>query len=191
MFHDQVIVYFPMTTLSLLQAPHPTLKKTAEAVTVFDATLKAECDQMLAIMYDERGIGLGANMVGLLKRIIVVDLQENGEKKPFVCINPKLTSIGETLVEREEASLCFPGVRANIKRPDTITVQYQDTDGKEHTLSAEGWLATVIQHEMEYLDGKTFLDNLSKMQRDRLMKKMQKHLKHMHTCHDPHCGHDH
>lgn len=180
-----------MTTLSLLQAPHPLLKRTAETVTEFDSSLKAECEQMLDIMYNERGIGLGANMVGLLKRIIVVDLQEDGKKKPLVCINPKLMSVANDMVEREEASLCFPGIRATVKRPSTITVQYNDPDGAAHTLSAKGWLATVIQHEMEYLDGKTFLDNLSKMQRDRLMKKMQKHLKHMQSCHDPDCGHDH
>lgn len=180
-----------MQKLALLQAPHPALRSKAEPVSSFDDQLKSECQRMLDILYEEKGIGIGANMVGLLKRIIVVDLQEEGIRKPLTCINPKLKEASADMVEREEASLCFPGIRAAIKRPETITIEYQDIEGKAHSLTADGWLSTVIQHEMEYLEGRTFLDNLSKMQRDRLMKKMQKNQKQMQCCNDPRCESNH
>lgn len=177
-----------MTTLQLVMAPNPIFRQKAAEVTEFDDDLRVLTEQMLEILYQERGIGLGANMVGLLKRIIVIDLQEEGERKPLVCINPVLTGHSDETNKREEASLCFPGIRAEISRPASIDVAYQDVEGVRHTLQAEGWLATVIQHEMEYLDGRTFLDNLSKMKRDRLLKKMQKEQKHA-CCGTSHCSH--
>lgn len=180
-----------MAKLQLVFAPDPIFKKKSAKVIAFGEELKELTDEMLEVLYREKGIGLGANMVGVLQRIIVVDLQENGERSPLVCINPEILSTSGETVTREEASLCFPGVRAEIKRPNRIELAYQDTNGKPLTLDADGWLSTVIQHEMEYLDGRTFLDNLSKLKRDRLVKKMLKDMKHAQDCGDPHCGHHH
>jgi peptide deformylase len=174
-----------MAVLPLILGPNPVFRQRAEAVQTVDDTIRQLCDDMLETLYQERGIGMGANMVGVLKQIIVVDLQEDGERKPLVCINPEITKKSETLIAREEASLCFPGIRAEITRPDSIEITYLDTNGEPQTLATDGWLATVIQHEMEYLQGRTFLDNLSKVKRDRLIKKMQKQMKS--TCTDPHC----
>lgn len=180
-----------MVNLELVPAPNPIFRMKAEPVTSFDGELKELTDAMLEVVYRERGLGIGANMVGILKRIIVIDLQENGERLPLICINPEIVSRSSDTVSREEASLCFPGIRVEIERPERIEITYQDIDGKRHELAAEDWLATVIQHEMEYLDGKTFLDNVSKLKRDRLIKKMVKDRKHAEECGDPHCGHDH
>ena len=177
-----------MTALQLIMAPNPIFRQRAAEVTEFDEGLRALTDQMLEVLYHERGIGLGANMVGVLKRIIVVDLQEEGKRKPLVCINPVITDHSTETSAQEEASLCFPGIRAEITRPSEIEVAYQDVEGTKHTLRAKGWLSTVIQHEMEYLDGRTFLDNLSKMKKDRLLKKMQKEQKHA-CCGTPACTH--
>ncbi len=180
-----------MAPLQLVIAPNPIFKHTAEPVTDFDEDLEKLTSEMLETLYTERGIGMAAPMVGITKRIIVIDLQEEGRRSPLICINPGIEHLSATMSSNEEASLCFPGIRASITRPDEITLRYQDTNGDFHTLDAAGWLSTVIQHEMEYLDGRTFLDNLSKLKRDRLIKKMLKDQKHAQSCHDPHCGHDH
>ncbi|WP_262695240.1 peptide deformylase [Kordiimonas aquimaris] len=180
-----------MPVLDLVIGPDPVFRQKALPVKVIDDEIRELCDNMLETLYAERGIGIGANMVGILKRVIVVDLQEEGVRKPLICINPKIIKASKEMEAREEASLCFPGIRAEIKRPNTITLSYQDQSGEKHTLEASDWLATVIQHEIEYLDGRTFLDNLSKMKRDRLLKKMHKQLKHNHDCDDPHCSHEH
>lgn len=179
-----------MTRLDLVMAPDPVFRQKAKTVQQFDDRLKTTVKDMLELMYERRGIGMGANMVGLLERIIVIDLQEDGERSPLVCINPVILSKSETTIEREEASLCFPGIKAAVKRPDAVEIAYQDTDGNKHTLKAEGWLATVIQHEMDYLEGRTFLDHLSKLKRDRLMKKMVKETKQPQNscCSDPSCS---
>ena len=177
-----------MATLQLVMGPDPIFRQKAADVTEFDDKLRILTEQMLEVLYREKGIGLGANMVGLLKRIIVVDLQEEGRRSPLVCVNPKITSGSSETSTQEEASLCFPGIRAEVTRPASIEISYQDVEGKDHNLKADGWLATVIQHEMEYLDGRTFLDNLSKLKRDRLLKKMQKEQKHA-CCGTSHCTH--
>ncbi len=180
-----------MTTLSLVMAPNPIFKQTASNVGDVDDSIRTLCADMLETLYAERGIGIAAPMVGVLKRVIAIDLQEEGIRAPLVCINPQITNISTDTQKHEEASLCFPGIRAEIERPGALELTYLDTSGKSQSLQADGWLATVIQHEMEYLDGRTFLDNLSKLKRDRLIKKMLKDIKHAQACGDPHCGHDH
>jgi len=119
---------------------------------------------------------MGANMIGVLKRIIVIDLQENGTRKPFAFINPEIIWRSEEMQTFQEASLCFPGISANIMRPNAIKVRYLDIDGNPQELEAKGYFATVIQHEIDYLDGKVFLDYLSPLKRNALLKKMQKHM---------------
>lgn len=163
-----------MIFLPLVIAPDPVFRMTAEPVKVVDEETRAEVCAMFDTLYREQGVGLGANMVGLLKRIIVVDLQEGGKKAPLAMINPEITGTSEETQVFEEASLSFPGISARITRPNSIEVTYLDTDGRSQTLAATGFLATVIQHEIEYLDGRTYLDHLSTVKRNMLLKKMAK-----------------
>ena len=163
-----------MAILPLTYAPNDIFQKIAAPIAIVDDSVRALVDGMLETMYHEKAIGMGANMVGILQRIVVIDLQENDIRKPYVFINPEIVwHSGETQIF-EEASICFLGISAKIERPKAIKVEYLDYDGKPQILEAEGWFATVIQHEVDYLNGKVFLDYLSKIKRDMLMKKMMK-----------------
>jgi peptide deformylase len=166
-----------MLLLPLVYAPNAAFKKIAKSVEVVDDEIRVLADQMLATMYSEKAIGLGANMVGILKRIIVVDLQEDGICNPYIFINPEITYYSEELQTFTEGSVCFPGIKAEIIRPKSIKLKYLDKSGKNQEIEASGFFATVIQHELDYLNGKVFLDYLSKFKRDTLLKKMQKHRK--------------
>ena len=166
-----------MTKLSLIIAPDPIFNQTAEPVAIVDDSIRHLVSEMFEVLYREEGVGLGANMVGLLKRIIVIDLQEGGLKTPLAMINPEIISSSDEMQAREEASLSFPGIHGRVSRPKSIEVRYLDQQGTSQSLRAEGWLATVIQHERDYLDGIVYLDYLSKMKRNMLIKKMLKQLK--------------
>lgn len=163
-----------MISLPLVIAPDPIFRQISEPVAVVDDETRAQVSAMFDTLYQEQGLGLGANMVGLLKRIIIVDLQENGTKAPLAMINPVVTKASKETQVFEEASLSFPGIGAKIRRPKTIDVTYLDTNGTSKTLEATGFLATVIQHEIDYLDGRTYLDHLTAVKRNMLLKKMGK-----------------
>lgn len=180
-----------MAVLPLILGPDPVLRAKAIPVEGVTDKITSHIKDMFDTLYERRAVGIGANMVGILKRIIVIDLQEGGKKKPLACINPVITWQSDTTTSDEEASLCFPGISAEISRPDAVHISYLDEKGNEQALEAKGWLAKVIQHEIDYLDGKTYLDSLSKMKRDRLLKKMQKQLKNQDCCSDPHCSTPH
>lgn len=171
-----------MKHLQLVYAPHPIFRQKALPVDKIDDEIRMLADKMLATVYLEGGIGIGGNMVGVLKRIVVIDLQENGVRNPRIYINPEIIWYSEETQTFKEASLCFLGIDADVTRPKAIKITYLDYDGKQHEIDAEGFLATVIQHEVDYLDGKIFLDYLSKLKRDTLIKKMEKHIK----MHPPH-----
>jgi len=171
-----------MAVLQIVYAPHPIFKMKAEKVSSVDEDIKFLADSMLETIYFERAIGIGANMVGALKQIAVVDIQENGVKTPRVFINPEITWYSSETQKFEEASLSFPGIAAEITRPRAIKVKFLNYEGKEQEEEYEDFLASVIQHEIDYLNGKIFLDYLSKMKRDLLIKKMEKYLK----AHPPH-----
>ncbi|GLQ07326.1 peptide deformylase [Sneathiella chinensis] len=163
-----------MSSLSLVIGPHPVFRQKAIPVAEVDDTVRREVADMFDVLYRHQGVGIGANMVGLLKRIIVIDLQEGGQKKPLAMINPDILETSESTQEFEEASLSFPGIAAKIRRPASITVRYLDLEGQGQEITAEGWLATVIQHEMDYLDGVLFFDHLSRLKRDGLLRKYRK-----------------
>lgn len=165
-----------MNKLPLVYAPNKIFKQIAQPVEIVNDDIRKLSDQMLNTMYAEKAIGLGANMVGVLKRIIVVDLQEEGNSKPYIFINPQITYHSEEKQVFTEASVCFPGIKAEITRPKTIKLKYIDYEGKSQELQASGLFSTVIQHEIDYLNGKVFLDYLSKLKRDSLLKKMQKYM---------------
>jgi peptide deformylase len=179
-----------MSLLDLRIAPDPIFKQKASPVASVTEDIRELTKDMLETLYHERAVGLGANMVGVLKQIVVIDLLENQKKNPLIMINPEITEKSSKTQVIEEASLCFPGISAPIERPSEITVAYMDLDSKNQTLKAEGFLATVIQHEVDYLHGITFLDHLSILKRNMLLKKMEKfkeaHQGHVHTAHCRH-----
>ncbi|WP_341789952.1 peptide deformylase [Rickettsia endosymbiont of Polydrusus tereticollis] len=171
-----------LSFFSIIYAPNEIFKKQAEYIDVVDDNIRIIIDKMLKTMQIEKAVGLGANMVGILKRIAIVDLYENNKSSPIILINPEIIYFSEEKQSFMERSLSFPGIDANITRSKTIKVKYLDYEGNKQELNAEGFLATVIQHEVDYLNGKVFLDYLSKLKRDTLLKKMGKHLK----LHPPH-----
>ena len=158
-------------------APNPIFRQKASPVKEIDSEIKHVVSSMYNIMYENGAVGIGANMVGVLKRVVVVDLQESSQKAPVTMINPVITEKSQELQTFEEGSLSYPGIKAMVERPKEIEVEYLDINGKPNSMSAEGWLATVIQHEVDYLDGKIFLDYVSPMKRKMLLKKMEKHIK--------------
>lgn len=158
-------------------APNPIFRQKAAPVKEIDSEIEHVVSSMYDIMYEHGAVGVGANMVGILKRIIVVDLQKSSKKDPITMINPVITAKSQELQAFEEGSLSYPGIKAIVKRPKEIKVKYLDGNGESNFMNAEGWLATVIQHEVDYLDGKIFLDYVSPIKRKMLLKKMEKHIK--------------
>jgi peptide deformylase len=166
-----------MSPLTLIQAPDPIFKQKALAVTLFDDELKHMVEAMFDVLYHHQGVGIGANMVGVLKRIIIIDLHPNGISTPLVFINPEVEVLSDEVQTFTEASLSFPGISAEITRPKQISLTYQTLTGANKNLKLEGWLATVVQHELDYLNGQTFLDHLSLVKRNNLLRKYKKYLK--------------
>ena len=166
-----------MTTLKLVFGPSPIFKEIAEKVNTIDDEIISLCEGMREVLYREGAVGIAATMVGVLKRVVVVDVQENDERTPFSMINPEITWASEETQTMEEGSICFPGVSAEITRPRTIKINYLDECGEEQTMEADGYLSTVIQHEIDYLNGKTYLDYLSPMRRSLLLKRTKKYTK--------------
>ena len=163
-----------MSGIDLILGPNSIFKETALSVTEFDIETEKLCEDLVELMYREHAIGVAAPMIGVLKRVIAFDLQENDNRNPTVMINPVIANRSTEVQKFEEASICFPGISAEVIRYKSISVEYFDKLGEKHQMSAEGYLATVIQHEMDYLDGKLFLDYLSPIKRKMLMKKYRK-----------------
>lgn len=166
-----------MTVLSIVVAPNPIFKKKAAKVATITDEIKKAANDMVETLHFHQAYGLGANMVGLLHRIAVVDMYENDKKNPYIFINPEIVEKSTETQIFEEASLSYPFISAKIERPSKITLKYQDLNGDQKELKAEGFFATVIQHEVDYLDGIVFADHLSEMKREMLLKKMQKAVK--------------
>jgi peptide deformylase len=166
-----------MAKLPILIAPHPKLKKVAAPVETVDDRLRHLMDDMLETMYEAPGIGLAAPQVGILERIAVVDVANNGETpQPYKLVNPEVIWHGEEVVDSEEGCLSLPEIFANVARPNQVRVRYRDENDTEQTLDAEGMLATVIQHEIDHLNGVLFVDHLSHLKRNMLMKKLSKQM---------------
>lgn len=178
-----------MAILPIVYAPHPVFKQKAMAVVKVDELIRQLANDMLETMYFEKAVGLGANMIGIDQRIIVVDIKQDNSKA-YVMINPEILETSAETSNQEEASLSFPGISAIVKRPNKIKVKYLDLDNEEQFLEADGFLARVILHENDYLNGITYLDHLSKMKRDLLTKKMIKYIKNNPPhIHGPYCNH--
>lgn len=162
-----------MAQLEILVYPDPRLRHKAETVGVVDAEIQQLVDDMAETMYAAPGIGLAAVQVNVPKRVIVIDISpDHNDLQVF--INPEIRAhTGEQ--EIEEGCLSVPGVYAPVTRAERITVTALDRDGKQFDLQAEGLLAVCIQHEIDHLDGKVFVDYLSRMKQDRIRKKLKKH----------------
>ncbi|MBX2824147.1 MAG: peptide deformylase [Gammaproteobacteria bacterium] len=161
-----------MNLLDILLYPDQSLRKTAAPVDNVDGELDTLIGDMFTTMYEAPGIGLAATQVDVHRRVVVLDVSESGEE-PLTLINPEiLTEEGD--VEMQEGCLSIPGIYENIKRKANIRVAAIDRDGNPFELDADGVLAVCIQHEIDHLDGKLFVDYLSPLKRDRIRKKMLK-----------------
>ena len=162
-----------MALLPIVQYPDPILAKTAEVVTEFNDELKQLAADMAETMYAAPGIGLAANQVGVLKRIIVIDITED-HSDLRVFVNPEVVAHSEELEEFEEGCLSLKGLYEKVKRPDRVKVRAQDLDGKPFELEADGLLAVCVQHEIDHLHGVVFIDHLSRLKKDRAKVKLRK-----------------
>ena len=165
-----------MARLNVLHYPDSRLRKLALSVETVDASIRNLVADMLETMYAAPGIGLAATQVNVQKRVVVMDLSEE-KSQPWVFINPTvLARAGES--EREEGCLSVPGFYETVRRAERVRVSALDLDGEPFELEAHGLLAVCIQHEIDHLDGKLFVDYLSTLKRDRIRKKLEKQARH-------------
>ena len=165
-----------MTQLTILRYPDPRLHTIAKPVDTVDARLQSLVDDMLETMYAAEGIGLAATQVNVHERLIVIDVSEERDK-PLVLINPEITWASAEKKINEEGCLSVPGIYDGVERALSVKVQALDLDGKTQTHEADGLLAVCIQHEMDHLMGKVFVEYLSPLKRNRIKTKMIKQLK--------------
>ena len=167
-----------MKKRKILIEPDPLLRKKCEPLEKVDDDLRKFMNEMLATMYDAPGIGLAAIQIGVPKRLVVMDLSKNPEKKePMFFINPEIISKSEKMSIYEEGCLSIPNQFAKIQRPDSCRIKYLDFNGKKQEMKAEGLLSTCIQHEIDHLNGILFIDYLSKLKKDIIVKKVSKQKK--------------
>tara|TARA_A100001037_G_scaffold222387_1_gene200237 strand:+ start:484 stop:996 length:513 start_codon:yes stop_codon:yes gene_type:complete len=164
-----------MAILKIIKAPDPILKKRCLPVDVVDDTIRRLMDDMLETMYDAPGIGLAAPQVAIHKRIIVVDGSEkDAEREPLFLANPELIQTSNELTTFNEGCLSFPDQYAEVERPKTVKVRYLDYNNEIKEIDADGLLSTCIQHEIDHLNGKLFVDRISLLKRNIIIRKMKK-----------------
>ena len=184
-----------MAIREILEVPDPRLKVVSEPVTEFDDELKTLVEDMFETMYDAPGIGLAAIQVGVPKRVLVIDLQpDDPDAEPEVChehgghhhthqpvkneprifVNPEILDPAEELATYQEGCLSVPEIYADVDRPATCRVRWQDLEGTIHEEDMDGLMATCIQHEMDHLEGILFIDHLSRLKRQMALKKLNK-----------------
>lgn len=167
-----------MAVRPILVIPDARLRAVADPIIEVDDEIKTLAKDMLDTMYDAPGIGLAAPQIGVMKRIVVMDLAPEGETPdPLVMINPEITRFGEQIQVTEEGCLSIPELYYEVERPNDVTVSYTDLDGNAVVKEAEGKLAVCIQHELDHLDGVLYIDYLSRLKRDRVIKKFDKQAK--------------
>jgi len=164
-----------MAVLPIIVAPDPRLKAVCAPVPAVDATVVRLMDDLLETMYDAPGVGLAAPQVGVTQRVIVVDAAGKDEPpNPLRMANPKLVSVSEEIWTYDEGCLSLPEHYAEVSRPARIRVRYLDAHGKRREIEAEELLATCIQHEMDHLDGVLFVDHISALKRNMILRKLVK-----------------
>ena len=162
-----------MTQLDILEFPDPRLRTKAEPVSVVDEDIERIVENMFETMYEAKGIGLAATQVNIHQRIIVIDLSED-KNEPQVFINPEITVLDEEPDSYDEGCLSVPGFYETVERPKRVRVEALDKKGQPFTIEPEGLLAVCIQHEIDHLNGKLFVDYISPMKRNRIRKKLEK-----------------
>ena len=174
-----------MSILPIVKVPDPILRVESKPIERVDDELRAFLDSMLETMYDAPGIGLAAIQVGEPIRVVTVDCAEREEtprgeepeepkREPIFLINPEIVKVSDEPSVYDEGCLSIPDYYAEVERPAECTVKYLDRDGKEQVLDADGILATCLQHEIDHLNGVLFIDHLSKLKRDMVIKKFTK-----------------
>jgi peptide deformylase len=169
-----------MAIRPIIETPDPRLRTRSTPVDGVDDELRTLIDDMFETMYDAPGIGLAAIQVGVPKRVLVIDLQEPAEeggepvRNPRVFINPEIVGESEAMSVYQEGCLSVPEQYADVERPESVTVRWLDRDGAGHEERLEGLLATCIQHEMDHLEGVLFIDHLSRLKREMVLKKLEK-----------------
>ena len=166
-----------MAVLPIIKAPDPLLRRVSAPVERVDGDLRKLIDDMFATMYKAPGVGLAAVQVAVPRRVIVMDIvkKDDEEKQPIAMINPEIVEvIGDEVRMYEEGCLSIPDVYAELERPSRVRVRYVDAKGKPAEMVCDGMLATVVQHEIDHLNGKLFIDRLSKLKRDIIIKKLVK-----------------
>ena len=190
-----MLICAPMAIREILEVPDPRLKTVSDPVEVFDEGLRTLVADMFETMYAARGIGLAAIQVGIPRRVLVIDLQEPDEdaepeechehggeahshrpvkNDPRVFVNPEILDPAEELNIYQEGCLSVPEIYADVERPKTCRVRWQDVEGNVHEEEMEGLLSTCIQHEMDHLEGVLFIDHLSRLKRAMALKKLEK-----------------
>jgi len=164
-----------MTIKPLIILPDPVLRQVSSPIAQVDDAVRKLSDDMLETMYDAPGIGLAAIQVGIPKRMLVIDLHKEGEEKqPQIFINPEVLSSSDERSTYEEGCLSIPDYYAEVERPAKVTVKYVNISGKEQLLETEGLLATCLQHEIDHLNGVLFIDYISRLKREMVIKKFTK-----------------
>lgn len=166
-----------MTVLPILEAPNPLLKAKAAPVERVDDELRRLAGDMLETMYDAPGVGLAAPQVGVMKRLFVLDIadRKRGEPAdPMTLVNPEVVWDSGDALPLEEGCLSLPGQFADVARPSAVRLRYLDLEGQARELDADGLLARCVQHELDHLDGVLFVDRISALKRNMIMRKLQK-----------------
>jgi len=169
-----------MAIRQIIETPDPALRRKSAPVEAVDDSIRALIDDMFETMYAAPGIGLAAIQVGEPVRVLVIDLQEPEEeegppvRKPLVFVNPEIVRVSDTLQTYNEGCLSVPEMYAEVERPDSIRARWLDRDGGAHEEALDGLLAICLQHEIDHLEGVLFIDHLSRLKRDMLLKKLAK-----------------
>ena len=164
-----------MALRDILIIPDKRLRLTSEPVTAIDKSVRALVDDMFETMYAAPGIGLAAIQIGVPQRVVTMDLAKKDEpKNPQVFINPEVTWKADEKSTYEEGCLSIPEYYEEVERPSSVRVKFLDLDGKQHEIEAAGLLATCLQHEIDHTNGVLFIDHISKLKRDRIVKKFAK-----------------
>ena len=164
-----------MSVKDIITVPNEILKKISEPIVNVGINEKKLINDLFETMYNANGIGLAAVQVGILKRVLVIDVSSKDEKKnPMSFINPVIKNLSDETSVYEEGCLSIPETFIEIERPKICEVEYIDLDGKKKTIKCEGLLSTCLQHEINHLDGKLIIDHLSKLKRDIIIKKISK-----------------
>ena len=164
-----------MAIREIVKLPDPILKTISQPVERVDDDLRGLVDDMLATMYDAPGIGLAAVQIGIPRRLLVVDIAKDEQpRSPMAFINPEVVWSSDEVSEYEEGCLSIPDVFDNIERPAQVRVSYLDRDGKQHEELYDGLMATVLQHEIDHLNGILFIDYLSRLKRSTIVRKFTK-----------------